>query len=437
MNILENISLATSSLRSNKMRSFLTMLGIIIGIASVIAIFTVGDSLSNFISTSMQELGANNITVSVSQKEMNVTSTLSDLYSTSGSVDIASLMTQFSGSQIDSNDLISDEMLIDMKEEFKEEIQAYSVSETVGNGTTSEGRNYANFSLIGVNSEYNIVNALSLVEGRFINEKDVEGYKRVVVVSEQLAKNMFNTTEVIGNQITLSTSTHVSMYTIVGVYEGGVSEMSLMMGTSEKDVRTDVFIPISTAQNILYTDGYQQVTVLANTSVNSTELASRIAVFFERYYSRNNDYGIRTMSMESMMNSVTSIISTVNTAIAAVAAISLLVGGIGVMNIMMVSITERTREIGTRKALGATNAEIRTQFITEAIIICIIGGAIGIALGMAMGSFGANLIGAPATTSLQAILIATGFSVAIGLFFGYYPANKAAKLDPIDALRYE
>ena len=128
---------------------------------------------------------------------------------------------------------------------------------------------------------------------------------------------------------------------------------------------------------------------------------------------------------------------TVQIAIAVIAAISLLVGGIGVMNIMLVSVTERTREIGTRKALGAKNSAIRMQFIVESVIICLIGGLIGIAVGMALGYGGAKLLGFPATPSLSAILIAVGFSMAIGIFFGYYPANKAAKLDPIEALRYE
>ena len=130
-------------------------------------------------------------------------------------------------------------------------------------------------------------------------------------------------------------------------------------------------------------------------------------------------------------------LNTVKLAISAIAAISLLVGGIGVMNIMLVSITERTREIGTRKALGARQGDIRLQFITEAVVICLVGGALGVALGVGLGSAGAALLGTAAKPSLSAIAVAVGFSMAIGVFFGYYPANKAAKLDPIEALRYE
>lgn len=141
--------------------------------------------------------------------------------------------------------------------------------------------------------------------------------------------------------------------------------------------------------------------------------------------------------MESAVASMTSMIDTVSIAIAVIAGISLLVGGIGVMNIMLVSVTERTREIGTRKALGAKSAYIRIQFIVEAVIICFAGGLIGIVVGLILGAAGASLLGYPATTSLTVILLSVSLTMIIGVFFGYYPANKAAKLDPIEALRYE
>ena len=157
----------------------------------------------------------------------------------------------------------------------------------------------------------------------------------------------------------------------------------------------------------------------------------------QKYYSDNNSFEISAMSMESIVKSMTEMLSTVALVIAAIAGISLLVGGIGVMNIMLVSITERTREIGTRKALGATNGSIRLQFIMEAIVLCLIGGALGILLGIGIAAVATKMMGYAVSPSVNGILISVSFSVFIGVFFGYYPANKAAKLHPIEALRYE
>ena len=170
---------------------------------------------------------------------------------------------------------------------------------------------------------------------------------------------------------------------------------------------------------------------------DNAQFLSDTESFFASYYTRNQSWTVGASSMESMMSTVTEMISTVQMAIAAIAAISLLVGGIGVMNIMMVSITERTREIGTRKALGAPGYAIRLQFITESVVICLIGGVIGIVLGVVLGAWGASLLGYAAKPSVLAVAASVGFSMAIGVFFGYYPASKAAKLDPIEALRYE
>lgn len=420
MKILENISQALASLRANKMRSLLTMLGIIIGIGSVIAILTVGDALTSSVMDNMSGLGANNVTLMLQSKQDEGRG--GDMYSTV---------------TINDEDLITDEMLDGLRTEFADELKAISISDTVGSGQTTQGRDYANLSLTGVNEDYAEANSLTVARGRFLNDRDAEGGKRVAVVSDKLAGNMFGKEDPLGKQITVTVGDHVGVYTIVGVYEYQASSMMGGQTASDKDISTTVYIPLTTANKITRTAGYTNATLITYPGIDVNAFMDSVQTYFDKYYSRNENYGVSLMSMESILDTITDMMNTIETAIAAIAAISLLVGGIGVMNIMMVSITERTREIGTRKAIGATNGAIRLQFVVEAVIICLIGGLIGIAVGTGLGMLGAGLMGTPATPSISTILLATGFSMAIGVFFGYYPANKAAKLDPIDALRYE
>ena len=426
MKILENITQAFSSLWANKMRAFLTMLGIIIGIGSVIAIMTLGDSMSSSVSYSLSGLGVNNITLSLQSKREE-----------GRGGGIRAMFGGGSGAAIDNKNLITDAMLDDLKGSFPDEIDGISVSDSVGSGQTTAGRLYANLSLTGVNPGYASANSINIQAGRFLNTRDDDGGKKVAVVSDKLAGNMFGREDPLGRQITISAGNHVGVYTIVGVYEYQASSMMGGQTASDKDLSTTVYIPLSTAKKITKSAGYSNVTLITKAGVDSAAFSESATRFFDKYYSRNEDYGVSLTSMESLIDTMTSMLGTIQLAIAAIAGISLLVGGIGVMNIMMVSITERTKEIGTRKAIGATNGAIRLQFVVEAMIICLIGGVVGIALGIALGSLGASLLGTPASASSSSILLATGVSIAIGVFFGYYPANKAAKLNPIDALRYE
>ena len=427
MRIADNIREALSCLRMNMMRSILTMLGIIIGITAVIAIMTIGASMQGYLVDTMSGFGINNISVSLTSKQ------------DSGPMFGGGGVYMIGGGMAD-KDLMTDEMIDALVEEFPDDIKAISINESIGMGQTVSGSDYANLSLTGVNPEYLVAGNLTMLRGRFIGDDDNEKRRRLAVVSDKLVDNMFGEENPIGSELRIQTQGHIDIYTIVGVYEYDDGGLGALMGfntSSDYDIVTDVYVPLSVAQKVNNTRGLSAFTVMAEPGVNSTEFSSRIESFFNRYYSHNDDYRVSAFSMESIVEEITTMLNTISIAIAAIAAISLLVGGIGVMNIMLVSITERTREIGTRKAIGASNAEIRTQFIIEAVVICLIGGLIGIIFGSILGAAGASYLGFPAYASVPSIIISFGVATAIGIFFGYYPANKAAKLDPIDALRYE
>ena len=429
MLVLENLKLAVMGLVTNKMRAFLTMLGIIIGIASVIAIVTVGNSLTTSITESMQSMGANNITVGLQQK--------------SEETEVSESGMEFRGpgrqKEPGDEDLITDEMLEELRAEYSAEIEAVSLTESVGSGTAKDGEKYANVSITGVNDGYFKTDELTLLSGRMFLDVDHEKGKSVAIVSNKLVNNMFdgNNQAALGSTIDVNLGSRYYTYTIVGVYEYTESSFGFS-SSSEEDITTTLYIPLETAKSQNHSsDGYQQLTLVTSVGTDATQFLNQVQYFFDSRYRKNEDFQVSAYSMESMVSSMTDMLSTVSLAIAVIAGISLLVGGIGVMNIMLVSVTERTREIGTRKALGATNGSIQLQFIVEAVIICLIGGMIGIILGVGLGSVAAKLLGYAAKASVLSIVVSVLFSMVIGVFFGFYPANKAAKLDPIEALRYE
>lgn len=429
MLILENIKMAFESLYANKMRALLTMLGIIIGIGSVIAIMTVSSSLTTSISDSFQEMGANNVTVGIKQSDEEEEVKSNGLrFGTSGR-----------NSSADEEDYISDEMLDGLKTEFQNEIDAVAISESIGSGTVGLSGTTSNVSIMGINEDYFQSSKISLLAGRKIRKADLSGEKRVIMVSDKVVDHLLDgdMENALAQKLSVNLDGSYLDYYIVGIYK--YESGSNLSESTEEDISTTAYIPLSTGKKEIHSaEGYSQFTAVTATTVESvSEFAKRIEDFFSPYYADNEDYEIATSTMESMTESMTDMIRTVSIAIAFIAGISLLVGGIGVMNIMLVSVTERTREIGTRKALGAKNSSIRLQFIIESVILCLVGGCIGVLIGLLLGASAASVLGYAASAPLPAIVTAVAFSMVIGVFFGYYPANKAAQMDPIEALRYE
>ena len=479
MFIKENIMLAIAGLKSNKMRAVLTMLGIIIGIGSVIGIVSVGNAMTANVTSSMADMGSTNVTINVTERDS--TSTNNNKTKTNEKKNGSSTnempgagsheggsgggmpgggmsggggmpgggggmpgggMGGHSGrfgssstSTPKDSDLLTMSQIKELEENFSDEIDAFSVTATKDTGKAKSGTAYANVNITGTNPGYEKVKNIEMADGRYITDTDVDGSKMVAVVSDKLVSKIFGEgADPIGQEVKIYTSSAIHCYTIVGVYtyksSGGSTE-------SEEKLTTDLYIPVTAAKSSSSNKNYQTVTIRAKDNVDITTFTTELQTYLDKLYIKNTKYKATASNMESMLESMTSMTSTMALAISAIAAISLLVGGIGVMNIMLVSVTERTREIGTRKALGAKSSHIKMQFIVESMIICAIGGIIGIVLGIIIGVIGAHVMGNSPVISPMVIVGSFTFSMVIGIFFGYYPAKKAAGLDPIEALRYE
>ena len=430
MQFIENLRLAVSALVANKMRALLTMLGIIIGISAVIMITTIGTSIQKTLTNTFNSIGNFNYFM-------------------------AQFMVTDDDVELTREDFMSREMLDELVETYPGHFTP-DLSESFGLATVRNPK--GQYITINVSGSLEESTTNDHKRGRSILAEDSKQLKNAVYVSDLFVRQYFGSEDVdpIGKTFELTFEDGVSSdFTIVGYYElSAAYQKNYPPGTKDIDKTTTCVIPLDTGLELEHKEQrtMSYVQIRYNTDVDMELQKQELQDFFDEKYAEKPGMEIEITNMQDMLGMINTVISIVTIAISGIAAISLVVGGVGVMNIMLVSITERTKEIGVRKALGAQNSAIRLQFVIEAIMICLIGGIIGIIMGILGGlaigwiaktlvtqfySEYADLIFITIEPSFLWITVAVVFSIITGVIFGYYPANKAAKMNPIDALRYD
>ncbi len=402
MLLLENLKLALSAIRVNKMRSFLTMLGIIIGISAVIAIVSIGDTMRSVIADVYNDVGINRVLVYVGYVE---------------------------------DYRMSDDFTLDDMEKFQEAFgdrieyidPNYSDSVNISHNNTTLKANCS-----AIAADYDQAQPMNILYGRMINQSDINSAKQHIVIEDKTAMKLFGRTNVVGETLKVDSKTlGKEDFLIVGVYQVKQSFLTAMlMGGSQETV----YAPYS----VFLKDGdyFWTMNCYVKDGTDYGVLETQMKGLLSRMKNREPEQ-IVFYAAKDEMGSMDSMMSAMSMAVGAIAAISLLVGGIGIMNIMLVSVTERTREIGIRKALGAKTRDILIQFLIESALISAAGGIIGTILGIGVVALGGLALGVAVVVNPMIVVIAVVFSAIVGIFFGIYPARKAAMSDPIEALRYE
>lgn len=392
--MLQSFNLALKSIRGNKMRSFLTMLGIIIGVAAVIILIALVNGYMSYMTESFASMGTNRITVNVTN--------------------------------LSSRSVSADEMY-EFYEENKEEFEQMSPILNIGGTVKNSKDSMSSTSITGVGEGYLDILDYKMESGRFIQYSDLIGYQRVCVIGYYPAVELWgSSSQALGQTLKLNGQA----YTVIGVVERQDSENWEDGGSDDF-----VYLPYTSAVKLSQNSNISNYTFTVKDINRATQAKNVIEEYLFTVFKTEDLY--RVTAMSEMLEELNSMIAMMSAALGGIAGISLLVAGVGVMNIMLVSVTERTREIGIRKSLGAKKRTIMAQFVIEAAVTSTLGGILGIVLGLA-GSVGlGSLLGMTAKPTMGSVLLSFGVSVAIGLIFGYMPASRAASLNPIDALRSE
>ena len=405
--LFEYIKMAVQNIRANKGRSFLTMLGIIIGIASVIAIVSIGEGTKNQMNSEIDGIGGGQIAVSVSNDA------------------------------ITESEFITAEDVQAVRE--IDTVEGVNVSESY-EGETVTGKGNFSIMLTAEGPDAKLLNNSEMKYGSYFGENEIEEGKNVCVISDADAKRLFGTDDVVGMNLDITCYDSSKSFRIMGVTTQ--KENGTFVSYTYDGMPVTVNIPYSSMEDLVgATDEFYSLMIQGDKTLDSQIIADQVVHVLEKRHQCAGEEYFQVQSFQDVMQSMNEMLGMVTAFISFVAGISLLVGGIGVMNIMLVSVTERTREIGIRKSLGAKTSSIMLQFLAEAAILTVIGGLIGIILGI-LAAYGicsviSGSIGMTITPGISPIVIfvATLFSCAVGVFFGIYPAKKAARLSPIEALR--